>query len=84
MHYVYVLQSLKDFTFYIGYTQNLEERLKTHNLGENISTKYKLPWKIVFSEAFLNKKDALNREKYLKSGWGKRTIKKLLKSYFQE
>ncbi|MBU0708983.1 GIY-YIG nuclease family protein [Patescibacteria group bacterium] len=81
MHYVYILQSLKNGSLYIGYTQDSQERLKAHNLGENISTKNGIPWKLVFYEAFLNKKDALSREKYLKSGWGRRSINRLLNNY---
>ena len=82
MYYVYILQSKVDNTLYTGFTTNIKRRLLKHNRGENISTKNKIPYKLIFFEAFLNKKDALNREKYLKSGYGKRSIKKLLKKYF--
>ncbi|MBU1110665.1 GIY-YIG nuclease family protein [Patescibacteria group bacterium] len=84
MHFVYILQSLSTRNFYIGYTQNVDQRLKAHNSGENISTRNGGLWKLIFFEAFLNKKDALNREKYLKSGWGRKSINKLMNNYFQE
>ena len=68
---------------YIGYSANLENRFKQHNNGECLASKRYAPYKLVFYEAFVDRKDAKNREKYLKSGWGRRTIKKLLKNYFQ-
>jgi putative endonuclease len=81
MYYVYVLQSKKNNSFYIGYTEDLKKRFKEHNNGENISTKPFRPYALVFYEALIHKKDAISREKYLKSGWGFRTIKKMLKNY---
>ena len=79
MYYVYILKSEKDGSLYIGYTSNLKKRFEEHNKGLSISTKYKRPYKLVFYEAFLNRIDAKDREVYLKSGWGFRSIKKLLK-----
>lgn len=79
MHYVYVLLSQKDKSFYIGYTSDLKSRLKSHNEGKNKSTKYKIPYKLIFYEAFLDRIDAKHREIYLKSGWGFRSLKIMLK-----
>ncbi len=56
MHYVYVLLSLKDEKFYIGLTGDLQRRLKEHNTGKNISTKSRLPLKLLYYEAHLSKK----------------------------
>jgi len=84
MYYVYILQSEVDRRLYVGYSKNLKQRLRDHNQGKNISTKGKTPLRLVYYEAFLNKKDALGREKYLKSGYGQRSIQKLLKTYFEE
>ena len=81
MFYVYVLKSLEDGSLYIGYTSDLKKRLLSHNNGENKATKYKIPYILVFYEAFINKIDAKHREVYLKSGWGFRSIKKMLKDY---
>ena len=47
MFYVYVLISLKDKKFYIGFTNDLKRRLKEHNSGKNISTKSRLPLKLI-------------------------------------
>ncbi len=77
--YVYVLQSLKNKKLYIGYTKNLRNRLKKHNNGKNLATKPFKPYKLIFYEAFSSMKDAKDREIYLKSGWGFRSIKKMLK-----
>ena len=81
MFYVYILQSVKSRNFYIGYTSDLKNRFKEHNNGKNLTTKPFRPYKLIYYEAFLNKKDAKSREEYLKSGWGWRSIKKILKNY---
>jgi putative endonuclease len=80
--YVYILCSKKSNSLYIGCTNNLENRINKHQSGKVLSTKYKLPIKLIYCEIGLNKKDAYNREKYLKSGIGHRYIKSRLKNYF--
>ena len=82
-YYVYILQSLKNSSFYIGYTSDLKKRFKEHNSGESKATKPFIPYKLIFYEAFLNRIDAKNREESLKSGWGFRSIKKMLKNLFK-
>lgn len=81
--YVYILRSLKNESFYIGYSTDLKKRIKQHNNGENQSTKPFRPYKLIFYEAFLNEKDAKNREKYLKGGYGRRSIQKMLMNYIK-
>ncbi len=81
MYYIYVLQSLKDNKFYTGYTDNLKRRFKEHNNGLVLSTKIRLPFKLVYYEASLSVRDAKAREKYLKTGMGKRYIKNRIKDY---
>jgi putative endonuclease len=81
MQYVYVLQSLEDSNFYTGCTNNLNKRFKEHNNGKVDSTKYRKPLKLIYYEVCINKEDAFAREKYLKSGMGKRYIKNRLKGY---
>ena len=78
MFYVYVLQSLKDQRLYIGMTSNLEERVKRHNAGCEKSTRGRVPFKLLHSEVFGTRTEARDREKYLKSGFGREIIKKLL------
>jgi len=81
MYCVYVLQSEKDKNFYVGFTNNLKERLKLHNNGKVFSTKDRLPVGLIYYESCLNQDDATHREKYLKTSWGKRYIKNRLKNY---
>jgi putative endonuclease len=68
MYYVYVLRSLKDKRLYIGYTSNLRLRYKEHCDGKVDSTKNRRPMKLIYYEVYKNKKDAQNRERYLKGG----------------
>ncbi len=81
MYYVYVLKSKKDGLFYTGFTLDLERRLSEHNQGLQESTKDRVPFEIVYFEWSINKDDAIAREKYLKSGWGKRYLKGRLKNF---
>jgi len=81
MYYVYVLLGKKDKKFYTGFTQNLKERIKKHEKGEIFATKPRLPLKLIFYEAYLNKYDTLRREKYLKSEKGKTTLRSMLREY---
>jgi len=83
MHYIYIIQSKKDKALYVGYTNDLRKRIKMHNLGEVFSTKPRRPFVLIYYEAHQNKNDALEREKFLKSGWGKNYIKRVLKNYFK-
>ena len=82
MYFVYVIQSKKDRAIYVGYTSDLRKRIKMHNLGKVFSTKPRRPFVIIYYEAHQNKDDALEREKFLKTGWGKSYIKRVLKNYF--
>lgn len=75
MHFVYVLRSLKDGRFYTGYTENLQKRFDEHNRGKIVSTSLRRPLEIVYYEASRSQKDALHREKYLKTSYGKRYLK---------
>jgi putative endonuclease len=80
MYYVYVLRSLKDGNFYTGLTNNLRRRLAEHNEGITKSTKSRKPFELVYYEACRNYKDAIRREKYLKTTYGKRYLKNRLKN----
>lgn len=80
MYYVYVLLG-NDNKFYTGYTENLKQRFEQHNKGNVKSTKNRIPLKLIYYEACINGKDALKREKYLKTTWGKRYLNKRLENY---
>ena len=79
--YVYVLRSAKDGQFYVGLTRDLRVRLQTHNSGKVPSTKHRVPLELIYWEGCLNESDAAQREKYLKTAWGKRYIKGRLRRY---
>jgi len=76
IYYVYVLLSERDGNIYIGITNDLERRLKQHNRGGNLSTKYRTPLKLIQKEQYKNRIEARQREKFLKSGCGREWIKK--------
>ena len=79
MYTVYVLYSKQHDKLYIGFTSNLEARLKSHNeLGKKGFTVRYRPWKLIHTETFENKTDAMRREKQLKSGQGRAWIRKHL------
>ena len=73
---VYVLQSEKDGTFYVGMTKDVLNRLKEHNAGKSKFTKGHRPWKLVYEEAAENWEEGRKREKYLKSATGKKWLKR--------
>ena len=76
--YTYVLKC-KMGTFYTGATNNLEKRLEQHKKGQVYYTKDRLPVMLVYFEACLNKDDTYRRERYLKTGIGKRYLKNRIK-----
>ena len=81
MHYVYVLRSKRDGKSYVGYTSDLQNRVKLHNAGRVLSTRERRPLEVVYYEACLVRGDALKREKYLKTAYGKRYIKNRLREH---
>ncbi len=81
MYFTYVIKSKKDNNWYTGYTKDLRNRIKEHNEGNVFSTKTRRPFELIYYEACLNEKDAIAREKYLKSGMGKRYLKNRLKVF---
>ena len=82
MYYTYVLQSEKDGNFYVGCTEDLKQRFEQHQKGLVDSTRERRPLKLIYYEACTNSKDATNREKHLKTHYGRMFLKRRLKSYF--
>ncbi len=72
MFFVYVLFSSKFGRFYVGMTNDMERRLAEHNNKKMSSTKAYVPWKIIHVEKLLSRREARDREKYLKSAAGRR------------
>jgi len=77
MYYVYVLQNPKG-QLYIGFTANLDERIKRHLEGKAGWTHSRGPWELVHNESFLNRIEAIRREKQLKSGRQNQVLRSLL------
>ena len=80
MYYIYALFSLKDRKLYIGFTHNVDARVKEHNSGKVPSTQTRRPLKLIYYEMHLSKKDALRRERYFKTTKGRTTIKQMLRN----
>lgn len=83
MYYVYLLESFADNSWYIGYSTDLKLRFVSHNSGENSATRNKRPWKLIYYEAYTDRIDAKKRERFLKSGSGRKYLKKQLNNYFR-
>ena len=83
MQYVYVLLNDKG-DFYTGCASNLDKRMTEHVGGKSFYTKDRGEYKLIYNEACLNVKDGFSREKYLKSGQGKRNLKNRLKRYLED
>ena len=81
MVYTYVLQRTKDYRWYTGCTKDLRKRFKQHSANDVPATKGRGPFHLIYYEACLNDRDAFAREKYLKSGPGKRYLKNRLKRF---
>ncbi|MEK7119645.1 MAG: GIY-YIG nuclease family protein [Patescibacteria group bacterium] len=75
-YYTYVLRGLTDGKLYTGYTNDLKKRIEEFHQKVRVNaTKNRLPIQLVYYEACLSKYKALKREKYFKSGFGRRFLK---------
>lgn len=72
--YMYILESLKEGIRYIGYTNTLKRRIEEHKKGQTASTKFRLPFKLIYFEGCLEEEDAKRREGYLKTTQGRRFL----------
>ena len=85
MYYVYVLENQKDQSFYIGFTEDLKRRIAEHlEKRGGRTTRLKDGWKLIYYESYLNKDDAIGREKFLKGGSGRKYLYKQLKHYLEK
>ena len=74
---VYILKSGKDGSLYVGLTKDIEKRIIQHNKGQNASTKLRRPWVLIKTEEYSSNLLAIKREKFLKTGDGRRILKNL-------
>jgi len=84
MYYVYVLYSEIDGKFYTGSSPDLKRRFREHSDGKVAATKLRRPLTLIYYEASLEKSDAIRRERYLKTGMGKRYLRNRLKAYLEK
>ena len=77
MFYVYVISSLIRTYIYVGISDDPNRRIEQHNKGYNKTTKPYIPFKTILIEEFKSRTEAREREKNLKSGSGKESLKKL-------
>ena len=78
-YYIYILMSLKDSKYYIGSTSDVMARLQFHNSGLQRSTRSRIPFQIILFETYSSKKEALKREKLIKSWKGGEAFKRLIR-----
>ena len=83
-YFVYILYSEKDHKLYVGCTSNLEQRVKEHNSKKVTATKNRVPFVLIYSEKIVDKAEAFNRERFLKSLWSARFKKKILQEYMNK
>ncbi|OGY90695.1 MAG: hypothetical protein A3B30_00735 [Candidatus Komeilibacteria bacterium RIFCSPLOWO2_01_FULL_52_15] len=75
MYYTYVLLSLKDQRMYIGFSEDLQKRLEEHHSGRVAATRLRRPLQLIYYEAGFSQEKAIQREKYFKTGFGRRFLK---------
>jgi putative endonuclease len=81
MFKTYILYSISKDRFYIGHTANLEDRIKRHNSGRSKSTKYGIPWEIVYTKEFTSQAEAYQFEMHIKSKKSRNFINRLIKEH---
>ncbi len=77
-YYVYILKSINHEKTYVGFTENIERRIKEHNQGKSKYTSKFKPWQIAYYEEVNELEEAIRLEKYYKRSAVRRKIKKLL------
>jgi len=80
MYFVYILQSEKDGSYYIGHTSDLEERLKRHNEQRSKYTRSRVPWKLIYKEVSSTRSEAMKREQEIKGKKGREYISYLVRT----
>jgi putative endonuclease len=76
--YVYILESQTTARYYIGQTQDLEERVTYHNANYSKSLKNRGPWRLVYTEQYATRAEAMRRERQIKSWKDRRMIRQLV------
>ena len=79
-YFVYIIESLKDGSFYVGSTQDLSKRMERHNRGRSKYTKSRKPWELVYTEEYPDRSSAVLREKEIKARKSKEFIERLVRT----
>ena len=79
-YYLYIIQSAADGGYYIGTTQDLEDRIRRHNQGRSKFTKTKCPWHLVYSEEHVDRSAAMKREYAIKRKKKRDYIEQLIRT----
>ncbi len=83
MYFIYILYSKKDTKLYVGCTSDVQERLKRHNGGQVLATKYPQPLVCIYTEEFISKEEDFTRERFLKTLWATNFKNKIKKQYLK-
>lgn len=83
MYFVYILYSERDKELYVGCTSNVEERIKRHTAGEVLATKSRRPLQCIYTESYISKAEAFDRERFLKTLWSARFKSKIKSEYLK-
>ena len=78
--YLYILESLKDGSYYIGCTQDLDSRIERHNEGRTKYTKGRRPWELAYSEEYPDRSSDMKREKQIKDRKSRQYIEALVRT----
>jgi putative endonuclease len=78
MYTLYILHSKSFNRYYVGYTNDIARRLTEHNRIKGKFTDVGIPWILVYTESFASKKEAMDREKFIKSRKSKSFIRELI------
>ena len=77
MYFVYILKSLKNGSYYKGFTNNISRRISEHNSGKTSSNKKLAPFKLIHVEICQTREEARKLEKFFKTGYGREIIREI-------
>ena len=78
--FIYILKSRQNGKYYIGSTNDLDDRIKRHNEGRSKYTKSGIPWDLVYYEEHPDRSSAVNREQKIKSRKSKDYLESLVRT----
>ena len=76
---MYILQSKKTLSYYVGYSRDVQRRLAEHNRGKVASTKPRAPYEVVYTEPFADEVEARQRERFIKRQKSRKYVEQLVR-----